>query len=180
MSRYEIQRLIKDAIINKTPLRTKGGKKVFVTCNLTDYPISQETDYPVKGYIEDTLSSWTPDGRFSTRLTVNENNIIGKWINPHPLQNMPINHPIYVREGNDHTLKADHSFWRKRHFAGSVTTWENHSISISVFSEGTTSFSNFTGVTNWQTYRLPSRAELIGTSWENSPFVAENHDGATQ
>lgn len=161
-----IEELIRSSIKNRQAVKLRNGQKAFVLFDERDFGFTNEnSNYPFVGLIGNAKGSWRETGKFDPIFTTNNLDIIGLWEEPHPLENMPVDHPIYVRSNNNWD-------WAKQHYSHIVKNADqNH---IATFYDGKTSFSDIgERVSEWHEYRLPSRAELKGTAWENSPFVSD-------
>lgn len=158
----QIACIIQAAITNRTPVKLRDGSKAFVTHDAGKLGI-KHGEFPISGRnINNTEIIWTPCGRCNWEYYTSHYDIVGEWVEPHPLEKMPKDHPIYVRD-------AAYQRWIVGHFSG---LHFNLSYPIGVYFDGQTSI---TGVDSagWKEYRLPTADELKGTAWEGSKFVAE-------
>ena len=158
----QIACIIQAAITNRTPVKLRDGSKAFVTHDAGKLGI-KHGEFPISGRnINNTEITWTPCGRCNWEYYTSQYDIVGEWVEPHPLEKMPKDHPIYVRD-------AAYQRWIVGHFSG---LHFNLSYPIGVYFDGKTSI---TGVDSagWKEYRLPTADELKGTAWEGSKFVAE-------
>lgn len=158
----QIACIIQAAITNRTPVKLRDGSKAFVTHDAGKLGI-KHGEFPISGRnINNTEITWTPCGRCNWEYYTSQYDIVGEWVEPHPLEKMPKDHPIYVRD-------SDTSAWTKRHFHSFHYI---PSCPISVYRDGQTSFTTISEV-GYKKYRLPTADELKGTAWEGSKFVAE-------
>ena len=160
-----IEELIRSSIKNRQAVKLRNGQKAFVLFDERDFGFTNENSiYPFVGRIDNTKGSWSATGKYDLPFTTNNLDIIGLWEELHPLENMPVNHPIYVRcNGN--------WGWSKLHYSHIIKNADQYHIAT--FYDGKTSFSDIgERAYEWHEYRLPTRAELKGTVWENSPFVS--------
>ena len=165
LTENELEQLIQEAIANRTPVKLRDGSKAFVVYDARKYKFDFIIGtHPIVGMKHDGEGlTWSPSGKYTvTHGSESSNDIVGEWVEPHPLEKMPKDHPIYVRD-------FDTSAWTKRHFHSF-----NYSPScpISVYRDGQTSFITISAVC-YKKYRLPTADELKGTAWEGSKFVAE-------
>ena len=93
-----IEELIRSSIKNRQAVKLRNGQKAFVLLDERDFGFTLEnSNYPFIGLIGNTKGSWRETGKFDLPFTTNNLDIIGIWEEPHPLENMPVDHPIYVR-----------------------------------------------------------------------------------
>lgn len=158
----QIACIIQAAITNRTPVKLRDGSKAFVTHDAGKLGIKHGS-FPISGRsINNTEITWTSCGRYNGEYYTSQYDIVGKWVDLHPLENMPKDHPIYVRD-------AVYQDWVAGHFSNLQPDSEHP---IRIYFNGKTSI---TGVDSagWKEYRLPTADELKGTAWEGSKFVAE-------
>ena len=92
-------------------------------------------------------------------MQASELDVVGMWKEPHPLDTMPKDHPIWVRKHMTGAYKSAH--FNKVDIDGHIIT----------FGDGYTSFTNPNSLAFWMNFRFPTEEELKGTSWEGSKFV---------
>ena len=165
LTENELEQLIQEAIANRTPVKLRDGMKAHVVYDARKYKFDFIIGtHPIVGMKHDGEGlTWSPSGKYTvTHGSESSNDIVGEWVEPHPLEKMPKDHPIYVRD-------AAYQRWIVGHFSG---LHFNLSYPIGVYFDGQTSI---TGVDSagWKEYRLPTADELKGTAWEGSKFVAE-------
>ncbi len=84
--------------------RTRGGGKARI------YALDGEGDYPVHGalWIKSGwhLATWTRSGHYLGSYT-SEEDVMGEWKDPHPLDRVKPGSPIWVRNSNDSTWLLD-------------------------------------------------------------------------
>ena len=161
----QIACIIQAAITNRTPVKLRDGSKAFVVYDARKYKFDFIIGtHPIVGMKHDGEGlTWSPSGKYTvTHGSESSNDIVGEWVEPHPLEKMPIDHPIYVRD-------AAHQRWIVGHFSNFCS---DYLYSIQVYCDGQTSITTDSTI-SWKEYRLPTADELKGTAWEGSKFVAE-------
>ena len=161
----QIACIIQAAITNRTPVKLRDGSKAFVVYDARKYKFDFIIGtHPIVGMKHDGEGlTWSPSGKYTvTHGSESSNDIVGEWVEPHPLEKMPKDHPIYVRDSDTHA-------WTKRHFHSFN---DSPPYPIGVYRDGQTSFITISAV-GYKKYRLPTADELKGTAWEGSKFVAE-------
>ena len=158
----QIACIIQAAITNRTPVKLRDGSKAFVTHDARKLGIKRG-EFPISGRnINNTEITWTPCGRYNWEYYTSQYDIVGEWVEQHPLEKMPIDLPFFVRD-------AAHQDWIVGHFSNFCS---DYLYSIKVYCDGQTSITTDSTI-SWKEYRLPTADELKGTAWEGSKFVAE-------
>jgi hypothetical protein len=158
----QIANIIQEAIKNKTPVKLRNGSKAFVTHDSRNFDI-RYTVFPISGRdVNNKEIEWTPFGYYGNTSCLSPLDIVGEWVEPHPLEAMPVDHPVYVRDSEDQR-------WIAGHFSNLL---QDSVYPIRVYLSGETSFTSKMDE-GWKEYRLPTAGELKGTAWEGSRFVAE-------
>ncbi len=160
-----IEELIRSSIKNRQAVKLRNSQKAFVLLDERDFGFTFEnSNYPFVGLIDNAKGWWSETGKYALPFISNNLDIIGLWEESHPLESMPVNHPIYVRCNGNWS-------WAKSHYSHIVKNADQ--IRVATFYDGKTSFSDIgERVSEWHEYRLPTSAELKGSAWENSPFIS--------
>lgn len=156
----KIKKIIRRAQKNGTPVKLRNGEKIYLQPKAKQ---AQVKIYEIRERTENAPSrDWTLKGEYYRNFS-HPYDIIDAWTPP-PIEQMPIDHPIYVRD-------CEVAPWKKKHFAG-INPDKASRHRIKAFYNGKTSYTENVSA-NWVYYQYPTTAELIGTSWENSPFVRD-------
>ena len=165
LTENELEQLIQEAIANRTPVKLRDGSKAFVVYDARKYKFDFIIGtHPIVGMKHDGEDlTWSPSGKYTvTHGSESSNDIVGNWFDLHPLENIPKDHPIYVRD-------AVYQNWVAGHFSNLQPDSEHP---ICIYFNGKTSITSKC-TSGWKEYRLPTADELKGTAWEGSEFVAE-------
>lgn len=158
-----IKKIIRRAQKNGTPVKLENGEKVYLQPKIKQVTGGLGGPYEIYERTKNhTTRKWTLKGEYFANQH-NSRDIIDAWTPP-PIEQMPIDHPIYVRD-------CEVAPWKKKHFAG-INPDKASRHRIKAFYNGKTSYTENVSA-NWVYYQYPTTAELIGTSWENSPFVRD-------
>ena len=154
--------IIKDCINNKHPVKLRNGNKAYVFCDTRDYGLDFSR-YVIRGSLTCGAEiTWTEDGSYRLYGAYSDMDIIGKWAEPHVLDDMPVDHPILV--GTDARGGLDIA-----HF---LRVEASSKYPIVTVRDGKTSVTG--GETErWASYQLLRARDLKGTPWEGSPYVRE-------
>ena len=154
--------IIKDCINNKHPVKLRNGNKAYVFCDIRDYGLDFSR-YVIRGVLAYGVAvSWTEDGSYRVNGAHSDLDIIGKWAEPHALDDMPVDHPILVRTDARGGLDIAHFLRVEASSEYPIVTVRDGKTSV-------------TGdeTERWASYQLLRASDLKGTPWEGSPYVCE-------
>lgn len=157
----DIEQIIQDAIANQTPVMLRNGEMVYL---VREY--SHMGGYPIIEGGNSGRRTWTLGGNYISHGCSHNFDIIGVGDESRRLKHMPVGHPIFVRDFCHHD-------WRKRYFLRIHPLSDVNYPIETLDSEQKAHFLASIGTSKWRYFRLPTRSELRGTSWEDSPFVRD-------